>query len=181
MIKKSKLIIIVTIILLLAVSISVLFYLYYFGRLEVEAMPKNAHISIGSKKFTSNQLIKVRPGEYNISIAADGYEAYVFLNYEIKFNKDYFIKRKLITLNEAKLQRNLPFDDGLSFTIETRDAGDRYIYDIGLYAILNRADQVQSYNEQLTKLKPLAIEYIKSFGVDPNNIEINWLQSDVNQ
>lgn len=181
MISKKIFIIFTTILLVGAVLGGLLAYFFYFGTVTVETTPSNAIVKIGDSSYQTDQEIKLRPGKYDITIQADGYVPYTVSGYNVSFLKKSIITRTLITANEQKLQSTLPYDDGLNFTITVRNTPEKYVYDIGLYAILNRPDQLQTYIQQLKALKPLPLEYISSYGVDPNKISINWLQPEVNK
>jgi hypothetical protein len=49
------------------------------------------------------------------------------------------------------------------------------VYQITLYAILNNPNQVNSYKAELKQYKADALAWIRSKGVDPNKLKIEWL------
>lgn len=162
----------------LVITILSLFTFFNRGTLVVETKPQDALITINRKSYSTNKMIKLKPGEYSVLISKEGFADYSFSNVQIKRSENTELRRVLASEDEGRLQKDLPFDDGLTFKILARDDGEKFIYDIGLYSFLNSDSQLERYQREMVALKKEALDFIRSYQVDPGEININWLQKE---
>jgi len=156
----------------------VLFYFLNLGSIIVKAYPEDSLVKINGRTYQSNKEIKLSPGNYTITVSREGFLDYSFSDVQIERAKTTEIKRILATKEEGDLQKNLPYDDGLSFKISLLDDGEKYIYEIGLYSFLNRDSQLARHEEEIRALRKEALNFIKNHQVSPDKIHINWLQKE---
>lgn len=130
-------------------------------------LPVNLTRSAGRHRFTV-----ASPGYVNLPVTV------AFWPFRITRQVSYDLDKKLYNEEDPTLPKSiplysvLPFADA-HFSIELPDEnGD---YTVTLYAILNRPDQLASYNEQLTAYGQEALAWIKSKGVDPTQLKLKWL------
>lgn len=168
-------------IITLVIVVSALFVFINYGTLVVTTNPEDTSIKIGKNSYSSNDEIRLKPGEYDVLITRPGFAEYLFTDVQIKKFKNRELRRVLASENEERLQENLPFDDGLTFKILLRDDGEKFIYDIGLYSFINSDGQLERYQREMATLKKEALNFIKDYQVDPSKININWLQKEAEE
>lgn len=78
---------------------------------------------------------------------------------------------------EKKMVQELPYDNG-EFRVEHTGPVPGGEYTISLYAILNGDSQLAQYNKDLKQYKQDSLDWLKSFGVNPDKLKIMWLPDD---
>ncbi len=162
------------------------------GGLLVETNPSGARVVIDDKDYKTPATIgQLTPGQHKITTMKEGFKERTDI---VEVKKDTTTKVKLWlysselspsifkssiaeeqkTLTDfEKLIQYLPYSN-LHLNIEYLVVAKEPSIKITLYARLNRADQIESYKQQLTDYGQEALDWIKSKGVNTEKLNIIW-------
>lgn len=165
------------------VLILVLTWLFIPARLTIEVSQVDSYVTIKEVQQPTPYESKFRWGKHRIIIGAPGYE-----------QEEHVIKATPGIKKTYQFSLIIPSDQAGEvldeiqtknlWTEELPRTNDRYeiIYSphdkkftISIFAILNRPDQIESYQQQLTAYGNEALAWIRSQGGDPATLQIEWL------
>jgi len=144
--------------------------------LAISTNPSGADIEINGKQYHASPITAhLLPGEYLVKASKSGYN--------IKYSRVQvnLFSRRVVTITlhripspqEQALIDTLPYNDP-HFSVMVDDSGVNNIYQISLTAILNHDWQLNQYNQDLKAYKGESLAWIKSFGLDPAKLNIDW-------
>lgn len=178
---KKTLLIILGVLLALGLIIWFLIWRFATGQVTVTLNQPDGYVVIDGITSPTPYTARFKSGLKQIAIGAIGYQEE---NKTIKV--PYFTKRDFalvlsspliyeydagpilekypwandLPITTDKYKINFPNADG-AFTVE-------------LFAVLNRADQIDEYQKQLTDYGQAAIEFFRSKGAIPKDLKITW-------
>lgn len=159
-------------------SLAVFLFLLFAnnGTLKITTIPEQTTVEINEEKYEPPLEIELRAGGYTVIVKKDGYKTY---EEKIKIERgkttelNISLEKKLSPEEELLLsllpQKNMYYE--LTYEIKNGEV----FYTASLFAILNREWQIAQYKNQLKEYKQMVVDLIKGTGVNPDQINIQWI------
>lgn len=150
-----------------------------FATIQLSSSVPNAYgyTSRDSQPLALPNAWRTRPGKVEFVVAAPGYESqsktitvWPFVTKKFSFD----LKKLSYNPHDAK---TVPLYDQLpkiTSEYQIEKPGLDGIYVITLFATINRPSQHDVYEKQLTEFATQAVDWIKSQGVNPESLTIQW-------
>ena len=162
------------------------------GNITIQSAPAGAKVLFEGKTYDSPaKLANIAAGSHKVELSKEGYKKRVD---EVRVEKGKSTKITLrlysreisptavraglddvskIKSDLEKIADYLPFGNE-KYRIELVSSGRKPTIKITLYAIFNRDSQYSQFNRDLKAFSKEALDWIRSKGADPENLDIKW-------
>ena len=169
------------------------------GNITIQTAPSGAQVILDGKTYESPaKLTSIRTGGHKVEVSMKGFKSRVD-EVLVERGKSTKVTLRLYSsevnptvvranLDEVSKLRSdlekiagfLPFANE-KYKIEIKTSLRKPLVEITLYAILNKPSQYKAFKEQIKSYSKEALDWIRSKGADPNNLDIHWEPVDPNK
>lgn len=178
---KKSLIIILGVLLVSGLIVWFLIWRYASGQVTITLNQPEGYVVIDGVTKPTPHSGRYKSGRKDVLIGAVGY-----LEQKKTVKVPYLGKREIALVLDRKLiyeEDAQPILDKYPWANDLPVTNDKFkinfpnadgIFAVELFAVLNRADQRDEYQGQLTDYGQAAIEFFRSKGVKPKDLKIEW-------